>query len=218
MTKRRHHPTPRASPATRRQGPGILTGRPTVSGVIGLVVVVLAIGVAGGYLAARLAGPTGAGSGGGGRDPGAVWRARLLRDPQDVEALLGLAHVHLDAQRLDDAEPLYRQVLSLQPTNVEAIAHLGTVVLGRGQPEAALREYDRALSIQPDYIHALWDKAHLLQQVMRDYPAAIRTWEAFLRAVGPDSPDGKSAQRFMAEARDAMGKSSPADRALDKRS
>lgn len=218
MAKRKHNRrSPESEVAGRRQAPGFLVGRPTVAGVVGLVVIVLAIGVSGGYLASRFAGPSGAALGGG-RDPGAGWRARLLQDPQDVEALLGLAHVHLDEQRLDDAESLYRQVLSLQPRNVEAIAHLGTVILGRGHPEAALREYDRALAIEPDYIHALWDKAHLLQQVLQDYPAAIRTWEAFLRAVGPDSPDGKTAQRFIAEARDAMGKTSPVDKAFDKTS
>jgi tetratricopeptide (TPR) repeat protein len=115
---------------------------------------------------------------------------------------------------LDEAETLYRHVLSLQPKNVEAVTHLGTVMLGRGQAGAALRQYNQALAIQPDYLHALWDKGHLQQQVLQDYPAAIKTWEAFLRTVGPESQDGKTAQQFIAEAREAMKKASPVDKAF----
>ena len=202
----------------RRSVPGILSGRLTVGGVVGLMAIVLVIGVSGGYLASRLGGSAATNGGLAAQDPTTPWRARLLQNPNDVEALLGLAHAELDQQKLDDAESLYRQVLTLDPKNVEAITHLGTVMLGRGQTNAALRQYDAALAIQPDYIHALWDKASLLQQVVQDYPAAIQVWEAFERAVGPDSQDAKTAQRFIAEAREAMKKASPVEKAFQKKS
>ena len=204
--------------AERRNVPGMLAGRPTVGGVIALVAIALVIGISGGYLVFQLAGPSAPVADQAGQDPTTPLRARLLQNPQDVEALLGLAHIQLDQQRLDDAESIYRQVLSLQPKNVEAITHVGTVLLRRGQAIAALREYDAALAIQPDYAHALWDKATLLQQVMQDYPGAIRTWEAFARAVGPDSQDAKTAQRFISEAREAMQNASPVEKAFGKKS
>ena len=205
----------RPVPAPRRpDAPGILTGRPTLAGVVWLVVIALTIGVSAGYLASRYAGSGAPATGPSGEDPTAPWRARLLQDPEDAEALLGLAHVHLDQHRLGEAESLYRQVLSKDPKNVEAITHLGNVMLARGQSDAALRQYDQALAIQPGYIHALWDRANLLQHVKRDYPAAILTWETFLGLVGPESRDGKTAQRFIAEAREAMGKTSPVEKAF----
>jgi cytochrome c-type biogenesis protein CcmH/NrfG len=211
-----------AEPSTRvneaRNAPGILAGRPTVGGVIALMAIVLVIGVSGGYLAFRFAGPSAPASDQAGQDPATPLRARLLQNPQDVGALLSLAHIQLDQQRLDEAESIYRQVLALQPKNVEAITHMGTVLLRRGQAIAALREYDAALAIEPEYAHALWDKATLLQQVMQDYPAAIRTWEAFARAVGPDSQDAKTAQRFISEAREAMQNTSPVEKAFQKKS
>jgi cytochrome c-type biogenesis protein CcmH/NrfG len=219
MAKRRQRVADSGKRVTEsRKMSGILAGRPTVGGVIALMAIVLVIGISGGYLAFRLVGPSAPAADQAGQDPTTPWRARLLQNPQDVEALLALAHIHLDQQRLDDAESIYRQVLSLQPKNVEAITHLGTVLLRRGQAIAALREYDAALAIQPDYVHALWDKATLLQQVMQDYPAAIRTWEAFARAVGPDSQDGKTAQRFISEAREAMQNASPVEKAFGKKS
>jgi tetratricopeptide (TPR) repeat protein len=179
-----------------------------------LVFFTLIIGISGGYLLftlSRSAGPAPVATS---QDPAITWQSRLLTNPQDLEALLGLAHVRLDQGMLDEAESLYRQVLALQPKNVEAISHLGTVQLGRGQTDAALRQYDAALAIDSGYIHALWDKASVLQRVVQDYPAAIRVWEEFRRLVGPDSQDGKTAQQFIAQAREALEKTPPVEKAF----
>lgn len=191
----------------------LLVGRPTVTGVVWLLAIALVIGVSGGYIVYRVMGSSAAPVGGPSSDPAALWRARLLQNPKDVEALLGLAHVQLDQQQLDAAESLYQQVLALEPKNVEAITHLGTVSLNRGQVDAALARYDQALAIDPRYAHALWDKANLLQQVKKDYPGAVQVWEAFIQVVGVESPDGKTAQNFIAEARKAMG-GAPAEKAV----
>ena len=207
----------RAAGATRVVGGELgrlLAGRPTVAGVVWLLLFVMVIGVSGSYLLYRAAGPAATTASGTGVDPAAPFRARLLQNPKDVEALLGLAHVELDQTRLDAAESLYQQVLALEPKNVEAITHLGTVLLGRGQVDAALQRYNQALAIQPAYVHALWDKANLLQREKLDYAEAIRTWEAFIQAVGPDSQDGKTAQNFITEAKQAMGNApSPVEKA-----
>jgi cytochrome c-type biogenesis protein CcmH/NrfG len=186
----------------------MLVGRPTITGVVWLLVIALVIGISGGYLifrAMRPAPPVTPADGGTGPDPAAPWRARLLQNPKDVEALLGLAHVQLDQQQLDAAEDLYKQALGIEPRNIEAITHMGTVLLGRGQADAALAKYNEALAINPRYVHALWDKANLLQRVKKDHAGAIRVWESFIQVVGPDSQDGKTAQSFIAEARKAMG-------------
>jgi cytochrome c-type biogenesis protein CcmH/NrfG len=192
----------------------LLVGRPSVAGVVWLLVIALVIGVSGGYLVYRVIGPTNASVGAPGPDAGAPWRARLLQNPKDVEALLALAHVQLDQQQLDSAESLYRQVLAIEPKNIEAITHMGTVLLQRGQVEAALEHYNEALAIDPRYVHALWDKANLLQQVKKDYDSAIRTWESFIQIVGAESNDGKTAQGFIAEAKKAMGAESPIEKAF----
>jgi predicted Zn-dependent protease len=192
----------------------LLLGRPSVAGVIWLLAIVLVIGISGGYLVYRATGPTSASVAGSGPDPGAPWRARLLQNPQDVEALLGLAHVQLDQRQLDAAESLYNQVLALEPKNAEAITHLGTVLLERGRVDAALARYNEALAIDPRYAHALWDKGVLLLRVKKEYAAAIRVWEAFIRVVGAESQDGKTAQGFIAEARQAMAGGSPVEKAF----
>jgi len=192
----------------------LLVGRPSLASVVVLLGIALIIGISGGYLVYRAMGPANNSGGGSGSDASAPWRARLLQNPKDVEALLALAHVQLDQQQLDSAESLYQQVLAIEPKNAEAITHMGTVLLDRGQVEAALARYNEALAIDPRYVHALWDKANLLQQVKKDYAGAIRVWETFIQIVGADSPDGKTAQGFIAEAKKAMGGASPIEKAF----
>jgi len=196
----------------------LLVGRPSVASVVWLLVIALVIGISGGYLVYRAMGPTNVTVAGSGSDPGAPWRARLLQNPKDVEALLALAHVQLDQQQLDSAESLYQRVLAIEPKNTEAITHMGTVLLNRGQVDAALARYNKALAIDPHYVHALWDKANLLQQVKKNYGGAIRTWETFIQVVGAESQDGKTAQGFIAEAKKAMGAGSPIEKAFGRKS
>ena len=192
----------------------LLVGRPSVAGVVWLLLIALVIGISGGYVVYRAMGPTNPSLGPSGSDPAASWRTRLLQNPKDVEALLRLAHVELDQQQLDAAESLYQQVLALEPENVEAITHMGKVLLGRGQVDAALARYNEALRMDPRYVHALWDKANLLQQVTKDYAGAIRVWESFIQVVGAESRDGQTAQAFIAEAKKALSGTSPAGKAL----
>jgi len=192
----------------------LLVGRPSVASLAWLLAIVLTIGISGGYLVYRAVGPTNAPVGESESDPAAPWRARLLQNPKDVEALLRLAHMQLDQQQLDSAESLYQQVLAIDPKNTEAITHMGAVLLGRGQVEAALARYNEALAIEPRYVHALWDKANLLQQVKRDYGGAIKTWETFIQVVGTESQDGRTAKEFIAEAKKAMSGASPVEKAF----
>jgi tetratricopeptide (TPR) repeat protein len=211
--KRRAITTPQPPRDVAPRGTSALTrlagGRPRVVEIVALLAIGLVIGASAVYLAVRFTQPAGAPTAGPAPtgDPAAMWRARLLESPNDVEALLGLGHVQLDQQQLEEAERLYRHVLSMDAKNVEAITHLGNVFLSRGQPDEALRRYDEALRIQPAYVHALWDKANTLQDVKRDYPAAIQTWEAFIQQVGRDSQDGQTAAKRIVEARAAMSKS-----------
>jgi len=203
--KKRNDPVAAPTPEVAGGIRGLLIGRPRIAGVVWFLVIATVIGVSGGYLVYRAMGPASGEQGGSGPDPAASWRARLLKNPKDVEALLALAHMDLDRQQLDTAESLYKQVLALESKNVEAIDHLGTVLLGRAQMDAALARYEEALALDPRYVHGLWDKANLLQHVKKEYAGAITTWEMFIQVVGAESQDGKTAQRFIAEAQEAMG-------------
>lgn len=175
--------------------------------------VVLMIGFAGGYIVATNVGPD--------RGPGepqasspqispelAILGERLQRDPNDTQVLLRLAHVHLDQGQNDVARAMYERVLQIDRRNAEAITHLGNVAAAEGRTDDALKRYDEALAIDPNYLHALWDKAVLLQRAKSAPAAAIPVWEAILKIVPAASSDAQKAQEMLAAAR--QGRAGPA--------
>ena len=195
----------RAAPAPAARRPGI-TVAPTVLALGAAIVLML--GFAGGYLVATNVGPER------GPAPGPPPQAasplgqelsglaeRLQRDPNDVQALLRLAHVHLDRAQVDPARAMYQRILHVDPRNVEAITHLGNVAAAEGRVDEALRHYDAALAIDPKYAHALWDKALAFQHQKGNPAAAVPIWEAFLKVMPPGSADYQQAQKMLEEAR-----------------
>ena len=57
----------------------------------------------------------------------------------DPRQILAEANRHFDADELDAAERLYRQLLALEPANSGLLRILGVIARKRGQMEEALR-------------------------------------------------------------------------------
>lgn len=122
------------------------------------------------------------------------------REDAPVPVLLQFGHALLDRGRLDEARRVYQRVLAREPRNAEAITHLGSVRYQEGSVDDALAKVEEALRIDPTYIHALWDRTQYLFHGKRDFPAAVKAAEAFLKVV-PDGPDADNVRKLMAEAR-----------------
>jgi tetratricopeptide (TPR) repeat protein len=127
-------------------------------------------------------------------------RLAVAREDAPIDSLLRLAHIDLDAGRLDIAKGLYDRVLAREPKNVEAITHQGGVLYQEGRVDEALAKVEAALRIDPAYVHAHWDRVQYLYHGKRDYPGTIKAGEAFLKVV-PDGPDAETIRKLMAEAR-----------------
>jgi cytochrome c-type biogenesis protein CcmH/NrfG len=195
------------APEARVKRPGVTL--PPVALFLGAAVF-LVLGFAGGYIVAtnmmgteRAAGPAAENAAPASEVPGemAALGERLKRDPNDVQAILRVAHIHLEQGQSEVAKSLYDRVLKLDPKNAEAITHIGNIAEAVGQSDAALRRYDEALGIDPKYLHALWDKAMILQNRLGKPAAAVPVWEAFLKQATPGSPDAAKVQEMLAEAR-----------------
>jgi cytochrome c-type biogenesis protein CcmH/NrfG len=192
-------------------GPGWLSRPVMVAAAVLLVVV----GIGGGVTLGRwLNGTKGTGAPAG--DPGATpadspsavmngIQLQLLqreadREDAPIPVLLQLGHALLDGGRLDEARRAYERVLAREPRNAEAITHLGSVRYQEGSVDDALAKVEEALRIDPTYIHALWDRTQYLFYGKRDFPAAVKAAEAFLKVV-PEGPDADNVRKLMAEAR-----------------
>jgi len=66
-----------------------------------------------------------------------------------AEQSLQVALLHHGAGRMDQAEKLYRDVLSQQPDHAAALNSLGVLAIQTGRPDQAVRLLERAVSIKP---------------------------------------------------------------------
>ncbi|MBF0382208.1 MAG: tetratricopeptide repeat protein [Magnetococcales bacterium] len=69
----------------------------------------------------------------------------------DAQAIFQQAIQSHNANRLDDAIPLYRKYLQLQPENQFAHSNLGVALQSTGELEGAISCYQKAIAINPEY-------------------------------------------------------------------
>lgn len=122
------------------------------------------------------------------------------RENAPIPAQLKRAHEALDQGRLDEARQAYQRILARDPRNVEAITHIGSVLYQEGRIDDALTKVEEALRIDPTYVHAQWDRTQYLFHGKRDFLAAAKAAEEFLKVV-PEGPDADNVRKLMAEAR-----------------
>jgi tetratricopeptide (TPR) repeat protein len=138
-------------------------------------------------------------------------RQAAAREDAPVPSLLQFAHGLLDSGRLDESRQIYERVLKREPRNAEAITHVGAVLFQQGRLEEALGKVEEALRIDPTYLHAHWDRAQYLFHGKRDYAAAMKAGEAFLKLV-PQGPDAENMRALIAQAREQANRAPLAPR------
>ena len=118
----------------------------------------------------------------------AAYREALRRDPiHQPQAWNNLGFLLLQAQRFDEALPLFEKATALDPDLAVAFVNAGSVYLLRQQLDEAAEQFEQALAADADYVPALgnlglvraqqgrYDDARtLLQQVLRLDPGDAR--------------------------------------------
>jgi cytochrome c-type biogenesis protein CcmH/NrfG len=169
-----------------------LWSRPVfAASVIGLLVAIVG---GGGFLLGRVTqdvsgeGPareTGQGSGGA---MVAALESRLVQNPRDLEALLGLGRIYLQSGQMPKAIELYKRALELDSNNVSALSGLAMILTQAGHSDQALMLFDRALAINPQVPMALLFKGRILYEEKKDFAGAVANWEQFLRVMPQGGP------------------------------
>ena len=110
----------------------------------------------------------------------ATFQRQLQRDPNDLEALLGLGIAYRRAGRDADAFATYQRVLALDPNNQLALSTIG--LLGEFRPEwqpIGIEALTRLLEQDPDLIDARAQRAKLFyyqglySQALADYAIVL---------------------------------------------
>jgi tetratricopeptide (TPR) repeat protein len=94
-------------------------------------------------------------------DARAMYEAALAANPDNADALVGLADLHKFAHRYDEAAPLYERALALEPNDAEHLLDYGEYFLDRARAEPAAdarrellvearRRFARSYRLDPD--------------------------------------------------------------------
>ncbi|NJR75467.1 MAG: tetratricopeptide repeat protein, partial [Scytonema sp. CRU_2_7] len=104
---------------------------------------------------------------------------------QEVTETFQLAVQHHRANRLDDADQLYRQVLEKQPDHLEALYSLGMLAQQLGQSQTAEQWLSAATQVQPNSVKT-WFSLGNLRLAQEQFPEAVIAYLQAL-ALRPDS-------------------------------
>lgn len=107
--------------------------------------------------------------------------------PLTVQQLAQLALQHHQAGKLDEAEKLYRQVISLSPNSAETYINLGVALKARGQPAEAIALYRQGIALRADFPEAHNNLGNALKE-MGQWAEAIAAYRRVV-ALRPESAE-----------------------------
>jgi tetratricopeptide (TPR) repeat protein len=119
-------------------------------------------------------------------------RDRIAQNPNDLQALVGLATLYFDAQKFDQAAPYYRRALAIDPENQDTRTDYATALHATGHDLEALGELQKVLAKQPNFAPALFNEGIVASTIGRR-SQAIDAFKRFL-AVSPKDPKADEAR------------------------
>ncbi len=91
----------------------------------------------------------------------------LRRTPENARVLVLVGRIHVEANRLDEAEKRFREALSVNAANAEAWSGLGDVYDARKNPRQASEQYEKALALKPDLLYTLLNAGQVADKLER---------------------------------------------------
>jgi len=104
--------------------------------------------------------------------------AREMSQSNEIDSLEAALQLH-QAGRLDEAEAMYRRLLSVDPSSVDVHFNLGVARAQRGKMAEAIGCYSKAIEFSPEYAEAYYSLGNALRIVGRRDEAA----QAYRQAV-----------------------------------
>ncbi|HLN92155.1 MAG TPA: tetratricopeptide repeat protein, partial [Patescibacteria group bacterium] len=128
----------------------------------------------------------------------------LRKDPNNLQALIGIGNLYFDTNRDLLAIENYRKALALDPTNANVRTDMAVCYRRSGNPARAVEELKRAISTSPRHAQSRYNLGVILIQDMHDTEGGIKAWEALLENI-PDYPYRDSLKAEIARMRSAHG-------------
>jgi tetratricopeptide (TPR) repeat protein len=109
--------------------------------------------------------------------------------PVTVGSAIKLAHEHLQARRLAEAELIYRQVLAVNPAHFDALHYLGVIALQVRKYDKAVETIGRAVEQNPAS-YAAYNNLGIAYMMQEKLAEADRCFQRALD-IKPDYPQAK---------------------------
>jgi cytochrome c-type biogenesis protein CcmH/NrfG len=176
------------------------------------IVVVLIVGLLGGYLlhnnsqpAAAPAPAAPAGQPANGADMALNAEIKQLQDkvsanPTDVASLTELGNIYFDNSQWTKAIEYYTRSLEQAPKNADVRTDMGIAYFYSGDADRALREFDVALKDDPRHVQTLYNVGVVKKDGKHDLKGAIAAWEQVLK-IDPQYRDRAKLESMLSEAK-----------------
>lgn len=122
------------------------------------------------------------------------YRQALARDPDDLEANIGLGNLLFDSGQWQKAVDHYQRVLKRAPGNADVRVDMAIAIHSLGQNDIARKELERVTREKPTHLNA-WLNLGVVAATLGDNAGAIRAWERYLEL----DPNGEHAAAVRAQ-------------------
>jgi tetratricopeptide (TPR) repeat protein len=128
----------------------------------------------------------------------------LRKDPNNLQALIGIGNLYFDTNRDLLAIENYRKALAIDPMNPNVRTDMAICYRRSGNPVLAVEELKRAISTTPRHAQSRRNLGIILIHDMNDVEGGIKAWEALLENI-PDYPDRENLKGEIARLRSVQG-------------
>ena len=118
------------------------------------------------------------------------YREKLAKNPDDVEANIGLGNLEFDSNQWEKAVEHYQKALDKSPGNADVRVDMAVAYHNLGQNDKAKAEMERVTKEHPDHRNA-WLNLGVVCSDMGDKAGAIKSWEQYLK-LEPNGPHSAS--------------------------
>lgn len=111
----------------------------------------------------------------------------LRRTPDNARVLVLVGQIHLQADRIDEAQRNFVEALHINPDSAEALSGLGDVYESQKRVEEAMKSYRRALELKPDMLYTLLNAGRCADKM--NATAISESYYTQARKLDPASPE-----------------------------
>lgn len=127
-----------------------------------------------------------------------AFKARLEKNPKDLEALISLGNANMMISRLAAAQDMYARALAINPKDLDVRTNLAIAYKYGGRPEEAFTELQKNLEMDPRHDPSLYNLGFLYYYDKKDLRKAREIWSRWIELY-PNAPAAADVTKQLAQ-------------------